>query len=255
LQINDFPCGGNYSLIFLNPPQYGALKVSKRLKKSTGFLLTFGCVNVSMSIEGRLDKQIKKSMAQAGASTPDEILVVAAILGDLAAFDELVIRYRAAVIRTAQMIVPLDDVEDVAQEALLLAFKALPSLEEPKKFPAWLHAITRHSAIRFSQRARRHTACVALDEAILEQVPALSRPMAGDGADEELLGALDCIPRSHAIALRLHFLDEMPLKRIAGFLGVSVSTLKWRIYRGKILLRARFKALAQRREKWIEKKK
>jgi RNA polymerase sigma-70 factor (ECF subfamily) len=194
-------------------------------------------------------------MDRADASTPDEILVVAAILGDLTAFDELVIRYRSAVLRTAQMIVPRDDVEDVAQETLLLAFKALPSLEEPKRFPAWLHAITRRCAIRFSQRTRRHHACVALDEAILGQVPSLSRPMVEGGADEELQAALNEIPSDHALALRLHFLDDMPLKRIAGYLGVSLATVKWRIYRGKMLLRARFEVLAGRRKKWIEKRK
>lgn len=195
-------------------------------------------------------------MAQADAGTPDEILVVAAILGDLAAFDELVLRYRSAVIRTAQMMVPRNDVEDVAQEALLLAFKALPLLEEPRKFPAWLHAITRRCAIRFLQHARtQQRGCVAFDEAILEQVPALSPAMPGDGADEELQGALDDIPRDYALAIRLHFLDEMPLKRIAGFLGVSLATVKWRIHRGKKLLRAQFEDLTGRNEKWIEKKK
>jgi RNA polymerase sigma-70 factor (ECF subfamily) len=194
-------------------------------------------------------------MARADANTPDEILVVAAILGDLTAFDELVNRYRPAVIRTAQAIVFRDDVEDVAQEALLLAFKALPSLEDPRKFPAWLHAITRHSAVRFAQRARRHRACVAFDEAILEYIPALRRPLPGDSIDDELQGALDGIPRDHATALRLHFLDEMPLKRIAGFLGVSLATVKWRIYSGKRLLRAKFDVSAGRTKKWIEKKK
>ena len=195
-------------------------------------------------------------MAQADTGTPDEILVVAAILGDLTSFDEIVLRYRPAVIRTAQMMVAREDAEDVAQEALLLAFKALPSLEEPKKFPAWLHAITRRCAFRFSQRTRsQHRGCVALDEAILEQVPALGRPMPGDGSDEELHGALDNIPRDYALALRLHFLDEMPLKRIARFLGVALTTVKWRIHRGKKLLRAQFEALTGRNEKWIEKRK
>ncbi len=195
-------------------------------------------------------------MAKIDAGTPDEILVVAAILGDLAAFDELVLRYRPAVVRAARMLVSVDDAEDAAQEALLLAFKALPSLEEPKKFPAWLHAITRRCAIRFSQRTRlQQRDHIALDEAILEQVPALSRPMPADGVDEDLLNALDNIPRDYALALRLHFLDEMPLKRIAGFLGVSVATVKWRIYHGKMLLRAQFKVLTGRSEKWIETKK
>jgi RNA polymerase sigma-70 factor (ECF subfamily) len=195
-------------------------------------------------------------MTQADAGTPDEILVVAAILGDLTAFDELALRYRPAVIRTAQGMVPRDDVEDVAQEAMLLAFKALPSLEEPKKFPAWLHAITRRCAIRSSQRTRSQShSCVALDEAILEQVPALARPMVGDDADQRLRNALDDIPRDYALALRLHFLDEMPLKRIAGFQGVSLPTVKWRIHRGKKMLRAQFGMLTGRGNKWIEKKK
>ena len=195
-------------------------------------------------------------MAQTDAGMPDEILVVAAILGDLAAFDELVLRYRSAVIRTAQMMVPREDVEDVAQEALLLAFKALPSLDEPRKFPAWLHAITRRCAIRFSQRNRfRSRDCVALDEALLEQVPALSRPMPGDGVDEELRDALNDIPRDYALALRLHFLDEMPLKRIAGFLGVSLATVKWRIHSGKKLLRSKFEIPMGRSKKWTKKTK
>ncbi|MBN1568287.1 MAG: RNA polymerase sigma factor [Acidobacteria bacterium] len=192
-------------------------------------------------------------MEQVEAGIPDEVLVVAAILGDLAAFDELVLRYRPAVMRTAQMMVSREDAEDVAQEALLLAFKALPSLEEPKKFPAWLHAITRRCAIRFSQRMRmRSRNCVALDEAILEQVPALGRPAPGNDAREELQEALNKISPDHALAIRLHFLDEMPLKRIARFLGVSLPTVKWRIYSGKKELRAQFKVLEGRSKKWIE---
>ncbi len=58
-------------------------------------------------------------MARASAEDeeiPDELLVVAAILGDLSAFDELASRYRAAVVRTAQSIVGREDAEDVAHE-------------------------------------------------------------------------------------------------------------------------------------------
>lgn len=179
-------------------------------------------------------------MAEAESGMPDEILVVAAILGDLSSFEQLVLRYRPAVIRTALMMVPRSDAEDVAQEALLLAFKALPSIEEPRKFPSWLHAITRRCAIRFLKRdSLRKRACVALDEAILEQFPALSCRIPGESVDEDLQRMLGTLPADNALALRLHFIDEMPLKRIAGYLGVSLATVKWRIYRGKILLRLR----------------
>ena len=72
-------------------------------------------------------------MAKFAGEPPDkEVLVVAAILGDLGAFDELAARYRAAVVRTAQSIVGREDAEDVAQDTLLLAFKALPSIDEPR---------------------------------------------------------------------------------------------------------------------------
>ena len=91
-------------------------------------------------------------MGKASAGPPDEVLVVAAILGDLDAFDELASRYRAAVVRVAQAIVGRETAEDIAQDALLLAFKALPTIEEPKKFAAWLSAITRHRALRVGKR-------------------------------------------------------------------------------------------------------
>jgi RNA polymerase sigma-70 factor, ECF subfamily len=181
------------------------------------------------------------------SESPDEMLVLGAILGNLEAFEQLVIRYRPAVVRLARTVVGADYAEDVAQESLLLAFKALPSIEEPRRFAAWLSAITRHRALRFSQREDKHVRKrVALDEALLEKIEALARPSAardGDLAtrerDEEMLAALDSLPADYAMPLRLHFLDDMPLKRIAAFMGVPLSTVKWRIYHGKKLLRAK----------------
>jgi RNA polymerase sigma-70 factor (ECF subfamily) len=137
---------------------------------------------------------------------------------------------------------------------LLLAFKALPSLEEPNKFPAWLNAITRRCAIRFSQQVQRQNKRnVALDEVLLEQVPALSRSMPENGADEELRNALRKIPDDYALAIQLHFMDDMPLQRIAGYLGVSLAVVKWRIHRGKSLLREQFRLLTERRKLWKRK--
>src|SRR5215813_716961 len=112
--------------------------------------------------------------------SPDELLVVAAILGNLEAFEELVLRYRPAVVRLARTIVGADYAEDVAQESLLLAFKALPGIDEPRRFAAWLSAITRHRALRFSQSEDKHVRKrVALDEALLEKIEALAKPVGG----------------------------------------------------------------------------
>lgn len=184
-------------------------------------------------------------MSEQSPESPDEVLVVAAILGDFAAFDELARRYRAAVVRTAQAIVGRDDAEDVAQDALLIAFKALPSIEDPAKFAAWLSTITRHRALRWGQRERKlRTERVELDDLLLEQLGALSKPLVE--ADEEVTRALENIPADYALALRLRFYDEMPLKRVAAFLGLSLATVKWRVHRGKQLLRQHVELLRSR---------
>jgi RNA polymerase sigma-70 factor (ECF subfamily) len=176
------------------------------------------------------------------SESPDEVLVLAAILGNLEAFEELVVRYRPAVVRLARTIVGADHAEDVAQDSLLLAFKALPGIDEPRKFPAWLSAITRHRALRFSKSETAHMSKrVALDEALLEKIEALAKPLAEKERDEEMIAALESLPSDYAMALRLRFLDEMPLNRIAAFMGLPLSTVKWRIHHGKKLLRERIK--------------
>jgi len=176
------------------------------------------------------------------SESPDEVLVIAAILGNLEAFEELVVRYRPAVVRLARTIVGADHAEDVAQDSLLLAFKALPGIEEPRKFPAWLSAITRHRALRFSKSETAHMSKrVALDEALLETIEALAKPLAEKERDEEMIEALESLPSDYAMALRLRFLDEMPLNRIAAFMGIPLSTVKWRIHHGKKLLQEKVK--------------
>jgi RNA polymerase sigma-70 factor (ECF subfamily) len=176
----------------------------------------------------------------ASSESPDELLVVAAILGNLEAFEQLVVRYRPAVVRLARTIVGTDHAEDVAQDSLLLAFKALPGIEEPRKFAAWLSAITRHRALRFTKSETAHSSKrVALDEALLEKIEALAKPLAEKERNEEMIEALDSLPADYAMPLRLRFLDEMPLNRIAAFMGVPLSTVKWRIHHGKKLLRAK----------------
>ena len=177
-------------------------------------------------------------MTEESVEQPDEMLVVEAILGNLDSFNELASRYRPAVVRTAQAIVGREFAEDVAQDALLLAFKALPSIDEPTKFAAWLSAITRHRAMRFGKReSQLRSRSVALDEVLMEKVIAISQPLADETENEELRRALETVPEDYALVLKLRFLDEMPLKRIAAFLGAPLSTVKWRVHQGKKLLR------------------
>ena len=176
--------------------------------------------------------------------SPDELLVVEAILGNLEAFEQLVVRYRPAVVRLALGIVGADDAEDVAQDSLLLAFKGLPGIDEPHKFAAWLSAITRHRAVRFNKSETAHLIKrVPLDEALLEKIEALTKPLAEKERDEAMIKAIDSLPAEYGMPLKLRFIDEMPLNHIAAFMDVPLSTVKWRIHHGKKLLRAKMEPI------------
>lgn len=171
---------------------------------------------------------------------PDELLVIAAILGDLRSFDVLALRYRAAAYRVAQVIAGNELAEDIVQEALLLAFKALPSIEEPDKFAAWLYAITRHAAYRLGQRSRQERARrVELDEALLENSAALAQPFKPNESFKTawVRAGVERLDEDYRLLLQLRFYDEMPLRRIADFLDLPLTTVKWRLHRAKQLLR------------------
>lgn len=174
---------------------------------------------------------------------PDEVLVVAAILGDLHAFDELVKRYRGAVLGMVRSIVGEAMKEDVAQEAWLLAFKALPSIDHPEKFAHWLMVLARNRALRARAQENRHTSrYVALDAFLLEQLGSISRDVIGKTEEKEALQmALNALPEDYGLVLQMRFIDEMPIKRIASFLDVPLSTIKWRVFNGKKLLRMELK--------------
>lgn len=170
----------------------------------------------------------------------DEMLVLAAILGDLRAFDELARRYGAAAWRVARSIAGSELAEDIVQEAMLTAFKALPSIDEPEKFASWLYTITRHTALRTSQKARvERNRLVDLDEALIESSEAFARTFAPHDSFETawVRTGIDQLPEDYRLILQLRFYDEMPLKRIADFLDLPLTTVKWRLHKAKELLR------------------
>ena len=175
---------------------------------------------------------------------PDEVLVAAAVGGDDEAFATLARRYRRKVLRTALEIVGPERAEDAAQDALLLAYRALPALRDGAKFPGWISTIARFRAIRLSRsECRRRAAMTSVDHRILESYSAPEGdPEAPEDGVGELLRALEEIPPEFARVIRLHFFEGRPHLEIAGLLGISVSTAKWRCFRAKELLRRALKS-------------
>jgi RNA polymerase sigma-70 factor (ECF subfamily) len=174
----------------------------------------------------------------------DEELVVEALLGKAAAFDALVVRYRSAVLAAVVRRVSSRAVaEDICQEAFLRAFRALPKLQDPSRFAAWLHAIARREVIRHAPGEARAASYTPLDEQSLEH----SGAMDASGWDsverleegEWVRQALKALPEELQLVLILRYWSEMPLERIASFLGRPISTVKWRLYHARALMRQR----------------
>ena len=164
---------------------------------------------------------------------PDRALVAATVFGDLDAFAELVRRYRRAVIRTATGIVGSEAAEDIAQDALLLAFNALPDLDEPERFAAWLGAITRNRALRWLKNENR-VRHVEFDDGLMKYLDAVAaEDRRGKQAAAELVEGLDQLPAEYRLVMRMKWLDEMTLEQISAYSGLPVSTVKWRLHEGK----------------------
>ncbi len=172
----------------------------------------------------------------------DAELIVAALAGDTEAFDVLVLRYRRAMLTVAQQIVRNpSDAEDVVQDALLLAFEALPQLDDLNRFGAWLHTITRNRAVRHFKNTSRYTP----QEDMEPYVNRVTDPSDADPAviyerkqaRQDVRDAIMELPAEFQEVLQLYYWAEMPQKRMAEFLSVPLTTVKWRLHKAKALLR------------------
>lgn len=172
----------------------------------------------------------------------DSELVLAALLGNLNAFDELVVRFRPAVFTVAkQFVASNEDAEDVTQDVFLLAFKALPQLDDLNKFGSWLYAITKNHAMRYQKKNGRIQPCSDIDDLILQHSRAIV-PNPSDIVEQketyrELNGAVKRLSSEYQVVLKLYYWEEMSLKRVADFLALPLSTVKWRLHKGKQLLK------------------
>ena len=173
----------------------------------------------------------------------DAELVVAALAGNTQAFDVLVTRYRRAMLTIAQQIVRNPtDAEDVVQDALLRAFEALPQLSDLNRFGAWLHSITRNRALRYYRSISRYQPQEDME-------PYLNRERDTSAADparivereltqQGIRDAIQELPTDYQAVIELYYWAEMPQKRMAEFLSLPLTTVKWRLHKAKELLKA-----------------
>lgn len=91
----------------------------------------------------------------------DANLVAAALKGDAESFSRLCEEYHPVLVAIAfTRLADRDLAEDVAQEALLAAYRDIAKLKQPERFAGWLAAICRNIAIDMARARQKHAESV-----------------------------------------------------------------------------------------------
>jgi RNA polymerase sigma-70 factor (ECF subfamily) len=169
-----------------------------------------------------------------------ESLVNAARNGDVGAFGRLVELHQHEVFGLAVRLVgDREMAADVAQEAMIRAWRALPKFRGDAAFSTWLHRITVNTAWTLRSRSKRNTADPLDEIGDVADTSWLTPERAGEAAmlRDALRMALGRLPEVHRTLVVLKDVEGWTHGEIAETLGISVTAAKVRLHRAHVKLR------------------
>ena len=167
-----------------------------------------------------------------------QLLTQFATRHDEAAFAELVCRHGPMVVGVCRRVLGnAHDAEDACQVAFLILARKAAGAVRQQTIAGWLHAVAYHVALRERARRRRRQR----QERQAEMVP--PEPTMTDLDRHDLRQVLDeelrRLPQKYRTPLVLCYLEGRSNEEVARTLACPVSTLAWRLGRGRVLLRGR----------------
>lgn len=174
----------------------------------------------------------------------DDRLVERVQNGDLAAFDQLILKYRE---RLYSIIYNLtgnrEDASDLTQEAFIKAFQSIGRFKGRSGFFTWLYRIAVNTTLSFLKKSRkqRFFSFEAIDEGSLNS-PLVSALIDKKRTDketllkelqEELNAAFQKLSLKHRTVVTLYELEGLDHESIAEILGVSPGTVRSRLHYAK----------------------
>ena len=171
-------------------------------------------------------------------------LVERARKGDHDAFAELAGAAISRLDATAWLMLrDADRATDAVQNALVRAWRDLPTLRDPDRFDAWLRRLVVNSCIDEIRRVRRNRFDVDITD--LANPPATADAASAIADRDQLERAFSRLePEERAVIVLHHYLD-LPLPEVAATLGIPLGTTKSRLYRGLKQMRAALDADAR----------
>jgi RNA polymerase sigma-70 factor, ECF subfamily len=156
-----------------------------------------------------------------------------------AAFETLVRRYSERAYRAAYRVVrDQQAAEEVLQEALIKAYRALPRFEERSSFYTWLYRITVNLALDRRRRGKRAPA-VEWDDAIAQEIDPramLAEPASPEVASRRLevrevvAEGIQHLPDGQREVLLLREVDGLSYEEIAESMQISKGTVMSRLH-------------------------
>jgi RNA polymerase sigma-70 factor (ECF subfamily) len=173
----------------------------------------------------------------------DRLLVERVQKGDRRAFDALVLRYQQRIVKLIMRYVhDPAEAQDVAQEAFIKAYRALPGFRGESAFYTWMYRIAINTAKNYLVALQRKPVDYELDL----QAP-MPEQVAGKLRDEEtpegivlqeelrrtVERAIESLPEELRTAIMLREIDGLSYEDIASAMDCPVGTVRSRIFRAR----------------------
>lgn len=175
--------------------------------------------------------------------TSDNQLVSRVKRGDKRAFDLLVLRYQQRLFSLISRYVrDRDEIQDIAQEAFIRAYRALPEFREESQFYTWLYRIAVNTAKNYLAARGRRPPNVDVDVDETENYDGTSILQDHDSPEEHYFGnelqsvvmqAIQELPDDLRQALMLREFDGLSYEEIADVMSCPVGTVRSRIFRAR----------------------
>ncbi|WP_345795770.1 RNA polymerase sigma factor RpoE [Castellaniella sp. MT123] len=174
--------------------------------------------------------------------------------GDRHAFDLLVIKYQRKIMRLlSRMIHDPAEIEDVAQEAFIKAYRALPQFRGDSAFYTWLYRIAVNTARNWQSASFRRPATVSPlegeDGETFDQIDGLSdhstpeSMMASRQIAETVNEAIEALPDDLRTAIVLREIEGMSYEDIASTMQCPIGTVRSRIFRAREAIASRLRPI------------
>lgn len=170
-------------------------------------------------------------------------LVARARAGDSAAFGLLVEQYQDRIFRLLRGMVPEQDVEDVAQDAFVKAYRNLGNFDGRSQFFTWLYRIASNTAMDWRKREkhRRHAPLPETDDGqdmLPDDVPGPRSAAQRRELAKAIDAAIASLPEKYHEIVTLREVGGLSYEEIAATLGISKGTVESRLFRARERLRA-----------------